>query len=161
MILFTLRPPPVATSRKAHSAWPMNRSKPCMNTFTAITQGSLLTPEAYAKIHKSGQVEVEGHARVYAIADEDLARENDEIPLWGTLCASSSRRRCGKPCARALRSSWAVTMPITRRTCRSHPKPLPAWPAICPGSARWHCGVRAVQPAAKRCWCNLRQLSAL
>ena len=38
-------------------------------------------------------VEVEGQPRIYAIADEDLDRENAEKTRPFTSCASSSRRR--------------------------------------------------------------------
>ena len=44
-------------------------------------------------------VEVEGHARAYAIADEDMDRENDEKTSAVTSCASSSRRRRVTRCA--------------------------------------------------------------
>jgi hypothetical protein len=48
-------------------------------------------------------VEVEGHARVYAIADEDLDRENDEKTSRCTSCASSSATRSARPSAPARR----------------------------------------------------------
>jgi hypothetical protein len=49
-------------------------------------------------------VEVEGHARVYAIADEDLDRENDEK----TSSVHFVRFELGKPMREAVRAGAAV-----------------------------------------------------
>lgn len=42
-------------------------------------------------------VEVEGHGRVYAIADEDLDRENDEKLQLFTSYVLNSVQRCVQP----------------------------------------------------------------
>ena len=77
-------------------------------------------------------VEVEGHARVYAIADEDLDRENDEKTsavhfLRFELAAGGARR--GPRRARACGS--AATTRTTRRTPRSARRRSRASPATC------------------------------
>ena len=60
-------------------------------------------------------VEVEGHPRVYAIADEDLDRENDEktsaVHFLRFEFAPAQRARS----VPAPRSSSAATTPTTRR----------------------------------------------
>ena len=61
-------------------------------------------------------VEVEGHARVYAIADEDLDRENDEktSAVHFVRFEFTPAMRDGDP-RPARRSSSAATTPTTRR----------------------------------------------
>ena len=75
-------------------------------------------------------VEVEGHERIYAIADEDLDRETDEKTSPFTSCASSSARPRAPPCARAHASSSAATTPTTPRSPASRRRRWPAWRAI-------------------------------
>ena len=70
-------------------------------------------------------VEVEGYPRVYAIADEDLDRENDEK----TSAVHFVRFEFGEAmrarrCWPAPASSWAATIPTTRRMSRSRPETL-------------------------------------
>jgi hypothetical protein len=62
-------------------------------------------------------VEVEGHARVYAIADEDLDRENAEKTSsvhFVRFEFSAAQREAVRAGAA---SSWAATTPTTRRMC--------------------------------------------
>lgn len=61
-------------------------------------------------------VEVEGYARVYAIADEDLDRENDEKRLLCTLCGLNLMCRPALPSKRVLQSRLAATTPTILRT---------------------------------------------
>ena len=76
-------------------------------------------------------VEVEGHARVYAIADEDLDRENDEktsaVHFVRFEFTPAMRRRSGP----AQRQAGLRPHATTRRTCRSRRRRWPAWPATC------------------------------
>ena len=51
-------------------------------------------------------VEVEGHARIYAIADEDLDRENDEK----TSAVHFVRFEFGKPARDAVRAGAIVKL---------------------------------------------------
>ena len=70
-------------------------------------------------------VEVEGHARVYAIADEDLDRENDEKTSAVHFVRFEFRRlQRGAVRAGAQRASSAATTPTTRRTCTIAPETL-------------------------------------
>jgi hypothetical protein len=75
-------------------------------------------------------VEVEGHARVYAIADEDLDRENDEKTSAVHFVRSSSRRRRARRCAPAPRCKLGcdhTQLPGARATSRR--RRWPAWRA--------------------------------
>src|ERR1019366_5927731 len=70
-------------------------------------------------------VEVEGHARSYAIA------RTPRRPRPSTSCASSSRSPRATHFAPAPTPSSAATTRTIRRTCPSRPKRLPALPATC------------------------------
>jgi len=59
-------------------------------------------------------VEVEGHARLYAIADEDLDRENDEK----TSAVHFIRSEFPRPARDAVRAGAAVKLGATMRTTR-------------------------------------------
>ena len=77
-------------------------------------------------------VEVEGHARVYAIADEDLDRENDEktSAVHFVRFEFTPPMRAGGACRREREAGLRPHATI-RRTCRSRRRRWPAWPAIC------------------------------
>ena len=90
-------------------------------------------------------VEVEGHARVYAIADEDLDRENDE-----KTSAVHFVRFEFTPAARsAVRAGAAVRLGCDHRTLSGacdHPARDPGQPGRRPGGALSRClCIRALQ----------------
>jgi hypothetical protein len=65
-------------------------------------------------------VQVAGHERVYAIADEDLDRENEERPRRCTSCASNSPRPWSPKRSEVQRSASAwTTITIDTRSSRS------------------------------------------
>ena len=77
-------------------------------------------------------VEVEGHARIYAIADEDLERENDEkTSAVHFLRFEFGQRRRATRCGPAPASSSAATTRTIRRMWRSRRRRWPAWRATC------------------------------
>ena len=71
-------------------------------------------------------VEVEGHARIYAIADEDLERETDEKTSSVHFLRFEFRAPRARRCVPVRRSSSAATTRTTRRTSRSR---RTRWPA--------------------------------
>ena len=80
-----------------HELTPTTRSSPtaatgrppcCSSTRTRRSDGAALAE--LKGVERKVWVEVEGAPRVWAIADEDLERENDEKPPRCTSCASSS-----------------------------------------------------------------------
>ena len=77
-------------------------------------------------------VEVEGHARVYAIADEDLDRENDEktSAVHFVRFEFSDAQRAGDPCRRRRQAGLRPPQLPGARGDRA-PRRWPAWPATC------------------------------
>ena len=81
-------------------------------------------------------VQVSGHERVFAIADEDLERENDERRRRCTSCGSSCRRRWWRPRRVAQRCpSASITIITGTRSSRCRPRPATRWCATWPDGA--------------------------
>ena len=90
-------------------------------------------------------VEVEGHARVYAIADEDLDRENDEK----TSSVHFLRFEFRRPARDAVRAGAAVKLGCDHTNYPAHVddrrrRRWPAWPATCADANRYR-RVRHIQ----------------
>ena len=77
-------------------------------------------------------LEVEGHARVYAIADEDLERENDEK----TSAVHFVRFEFSTAQRQAIRAGAAVTLGCDHRSYPSHVRITPATLANLAGDLR-------------------------
>ncbi len=77
---------------------------------------------ALKRIEDRCWVEVQGHARVYAIADEDLERENEEK----TSSVHFLRFELTSAMAAAVKSGAAVSLGIDHEQYRHAVQPLPA-----------------------------------
>jgi len=69
-------------------------------------------------------VEVEGHGRIYAIADEDMERENDEK----TSAVHFVRFEFGDAARAAVRMKKGAEAPFVQWSCSQRPKERPPPP---------------------------------
>jgi hypothetical protein len=75
-------------------------------------------------------IEVEGHERIYAIADEDLERENAEKTSAVHFFDLSFRLRRGLRCGRGRASSSAATTRIIQHMSTSRSRRWLVWRGI-------------------------------